>query len=78
MKEKIIEIIENACALDEDVREDSELLTLSLDSLSFIGVLVDIEEAFSVQFELEELNMLDFARVSDVIRATEEKIHAKQ
>ena len=78
MKDKIIEIIRNACAIDEDVTEESELLMLSLDSLSFVGVIMEIEETFSIEFELEELNFLDFKIVSYVIRFTEEKLKAKK
>ena len=78
MKDKIIEIIRNACAIDEDVTEESELLMLSLDSLSFVGVIMEIEETFSIEFELEDLNFLDFKIVSDVIRFTEEKLNAKK
>ncbi len=78
MKEKIIEIIRNACALPEEINEDSELLTLSLDSLSFVGAVVETEEEFGIEFDIDELNLLDFPRVGDFIRITEKKINAKK
>lgn len=78
MKEKIIEIIRNACALPEEINEDSELLTLSLDSLSFVGAVVETEEEFGIEFDIDELNFLDFPRVGDFIRITEKKINAKK
>ena len=45
MKERIIEIIKNACALGEDVNVNSKLNELSLDSLSFISVIAELEAA---------------------------------
>ena len=42
--EEIVRIFGEACALDENVTEESRLKELSLDSLSFISALVRIEE----------------------------------
>ena len=47
MKEKIIDIIKDACAITEDITEESCLKELSLDSLSFIEVVVKIEKTFA-------------------------------
>ena len=44
MKDRVIEIIKNACAIDEAVTLESELKLLSLDSLTFVGIVVQIEE----------------------------------
>ena len=48
MKEKVIKILKNACALPEEISEESELKLLSLDSLSFVGAVVEIEETFGI------------------------------
>ena len=42
--EEIVRIFGEACALDENVTEESRLKELSLDSLSFISALVRIED----------------------------------
>ena len=76
MKERIIEIIKNACALDEDVNVNSKLNELSLDSLSFISVIAELEAACGVTFEPEELNISAWETVGDLILATEGKTNA--
>lgn len=78
MKEKIIAIIRNACALEEQVDENSELATLSLDSLSFVGVIVEMEEQFGVEFDIDELGVFDWKTVADIIKNVEEKLHEKE
>lgn len=78
MKEKIIAIIRNACALEERVDENSELATLSLDSLSFVGVIVEMEEQFGIEFDIDELGVFDWKTVADIIKNVEEKLHEKE
>ena len=78
MKNKIIEIIQNACALEEEITLESELKLLSLDSLSFVNVVVELEETFEVEFELDELEVFDWKTVGDIVKAVEEKINAKE
>ena len=78
MKNKIIEIIQNACALEEEITLESELKLLSLDSLSFVNVVVELEETFEVEFELDELEVFDWKTVGDIVKAVEEKINAKK
>ena len=78
MKEKIISIIQKGCALEETVFPESELKALSLDSLSFVAVLVAIEEEFQIEFELDELDRNAWNTVADVIKAAEEKADGKK
>ena len=77
MKARIIELIREACALTEsDISEDSELRLLSLDSLSFIGLLVAIETEFDIVFDDERLNIQDYIYVSNLIAAVEDLTNA--
>ena len=78
MKKCIIEIIKKTCALNEDVTTESELKLLSLDSLSFVAVLVEIEEKFNIEFELDEILMSNWQTVGDVIKLVEVKISEKK
>ena len=78
MKEKIISIIQKGCAQEETVSPESELKALSLDSLSFVAVLVAIEEEFQIEFELDELDRNAWNTVADVIKAAEEKADDKK
>jgi|InofroStandDraft_1065614.scaffolds.fasta_scaffold201398_1 acyl carrier protein len=73
MKEKIINILARACALPEEINESTELATLSIDSLSFVGAVVELESEFGVQFEPEELDLFGWLTAGDVVRAVEEK-----
>lgn len=74
----IIEIIKNQCALEENVTSESLLKELSLDSLSFVSVIAELEDTFGVEFELEELNIEEWERAEDIIKAVEEKVNAEK
>lgn len=78
MKEKIIEIIKKACALEEEITEESELKTLSLDSLSFVGAIVEMEDEFGISFDIDELDVFGFNTISDIIHSVEEKTNEKK
>ncbi len=75
MKARIIGIIREACALNEEVTEDSELKMLSLDSLSFVGVIVELESAFGITFDVDELTVMSWNTVGDIIKTVEERIN---
>lgn len=74
MKEIIINIIKDNLALKEEVKENTNLSNLSLDSLSFITALVTIEEVFSISFTDEELNIDNFKNVSDLVNQVKRKV----
>ena len=78
MKNKVLEIIRNACALNEEIALDSELKLLSLDSLSFVGAIVEMEDLLGVEFELDELGVFSWKTVGDIIKSLEEKISAEK
>lgn len=76
MKEKIIEIIRNACALEEnDITLETKLQDLSLDSLSFIEAIVSIEQEFDIEFEDEGLNIYEWKTVEEIIQYVEKIIN---
>ena len=74
MKEIIFNIIKDNLALKEEVKESTNLINLSLDSLSFINTLVTIEEVFSITFNDEELNINNFKNVSDLANLVKRKV----
>lgn len=78
MKDKVIEIIKNACAIDEEVTIDSELKLLSLDSLTFVGIIVELEEEFCVEFDFDEIEIDDWKIVRDIINCLEKKTNEKK
>ncbi len=60
MKERIIKIVRDCCALTEvNMTPASEIKELSLDSLSFVELIVKLETEFGIEFEDEQLNIQD-------------------
>lgn len=67
MEDKIIDIIKGECALDEDITIDTYISDLSLDSLSFIRIIVEIENTFNIEFDIETLDKKAWNTVGDII-----------
>ena len=78
MIELIVGLIKEACALNEEVTDETELEFISLDSLTFVGVLVEMEKLFDIEFELDELNIANWKTVGDISQSVEEKIQCKE
>ena len=78
MKDIIIQIIKDACALDEDIEIDSSFDVLSIDSLTFISVIVRIEEVFNIEFDLNQLDIKKWKKVKDLICIIEELCYEKE
>ena len=72
---EIIEIVKKYCALDEEVTLSSELKNLSLDSITFVEIIVDIEDLFGIEFDVDELSMANWQTVKDIVNSVEEKIN---
>ena len=78
MKEKIIEIIKNFCALNEEyLSETTRLKSISLDSLSFIDAMVQIEETFGIEFDVEQIDISSWNTIDGIIKETDKKINEK-
>lgn len=79
MKEKIIEFLREACALEEnDITLETKLQDLSLDSLSFIEVIVNIEQEFDIEFGEEKLNIYEWEKIEDLLSYAEREINGIQ
>lgn len=78
MKNKVIELIKDNLALDEEVDIDTPLKSLSLDSLSFINLIVQIEETYDIDFSFDELDIKKWNNVNDFIQTIKEKLNEKQ
>lgn len=76
MKE-ILEIIKKNCALDEEITIDSNLNLLSLDSLTFVMILVDIESLYCIEFDIEKLDIRNWNTVNDLIKEVEKTRNEK-
>ena len=78
ISESIIQIIKNACAIKENVKTESELKLLSLDSLTFVGVIVEIEDTFGIEFDIDEILISAWDTVGDIVNNVEKKLNAKE
>lgn len=78
MKEKIIELFHNACALEQEVNEQSTLSMLSLDSLTFVSIIVALENEFHIEFDIENLNIKNWKTVHNIIETVEEMCSEKE
>jgi acyl carrier protein len=67
MSDKIISIIKEFCALKEDITIDTQISDLSLDSLSFISIIVEIENLYNIEFDIETLDIKTWNTVGDII-----------
>ena len=69
-----VEVIRSIMAKRIDVsnlHEDDELSALGLDSLDLVEVVMEIEEALGITFEMEEV--ASFKTLGDVIRCVNSK-----
>lgn len=72
--EKVIEIVATTCDVDKsEVTENSTVGDFpAWDSVGHLSILTNVEEAFDISFEPEE--MMEIEDVKDIVEAVEEKI----
>jgi acyl carrier protein len=71
-KDRVIGIIRDCCALTEiNITAKSNIKDISLDSLSFIQMIVNLETEFGIEFDDESLNIRDYTSVQDIITTVE-------
>lgn len=74
IKGKVIEIVANVCETEPaNITEQSTIGDFAgWDSMGHLTILSNVEEAFDINFEPEE--MMDLEDVADIIKAVTEKI----
>ncbi len=75
--DRIITLVKKNCALEEIVTENSRFSELSTDSLSFISMLVEIEDCFGIDCD-DGLIMSEYETVRDLIDFVRGKLDAKK
>ncbi len=73
-KAKFMQILNEIVA---DATMESKTENLLINSITFIKLIVKLEEVFSVQFEDETLNKTYFLRIEDIFNYIEENINNK-
>lgn len=71
--EKVIEIVATTCDVEKsEVNENSTVGDFpAWDSMGHLSILSNVEEAFDISFEPEE--MMEMEDVNDIVEAVEEK-----
>lgn len=74
IKEKVFEIVANVCETEPaNITEQSTIGDFAgWDSMGHLTILSNVEEAFDINFEPEE--MMDLEDVADIVKAVSEKI----
>lgn len=72
MNDTIIKLIKNKVLFDENVNLNTNLTDLSLDSLSFIELLLEIEEMYKIEFNDSSLYIDNYKTVNDLINKIKE------
>ena len=67
METKIINIVQNECVMGEIITSKTVISDLSLDSLSFISIIVELEKTFNIEFDIETLDIKTWNTVGDII-----------
>ena len=74
MKKQVIGLIRKHCMIyEKNITEKTQLKNISLDSLSFIAMLVELESLFKIEFESSEWNLDHWNTVGELINAVREK-----
>lgn len=68
LRTEVLELIREACAVEEpNLCEESIFEEISIDSLSFIELIVRAEDKFGIEFDDEDLNIYGWKTVGDFI-----------
>lgn len=79
VRDEIVEIIRRACEATGSLpTEESRFDELGIDSLSFIELIVELEDSYGVCFENDELNIYGYDTVHDFINIVERHIKNKK
>lgn len=78
MKEDInnvISIIKETISIDEgvDISSNTEISSLGINSLNFLKIIVEIEEAYDIEFDDNELNFDYFNTIESVVKLIDSK-----
>ncbi len=60
----------------DNISLDDNLTTYQLNSVSFIKIIVEIENEFDIEFDDEEISIETFETLEDVIHCIERKVDA--
>lgn len=70
-KEKVITVLAGLSGMPNITQEDTLSESLALDSLSHALMILELEDAFEIQFKEADMNPFDLITVADVVALVE-------
>ncbi len=64
---KIIEIVKKNLSYSKDINKSNVLEDIGIDSLTFIKIIIEIENEFSFEFEDSAVSLYAFSTMQDLI-----------
>ena len=77
IEKQIANIFLKNCALDENITENSKLEDLSMDSLSFVRAIVEVEQKFNIEFDIDQAEISYWEKIGDILKFVESKLNEK-
>jgi len=68
VKEIIVESLELSIDFN-DIKNDAKLIELNINSINFIKLIVELETAFDIEFDIDSLDIRDFETVEDLVKS---------
>lgn len=65
--EEVINIIKDCVVEEQDITKETRIADLSLDSITFISIIVEIEERYNIEFDDEHMMMEIFTTINDLM-----------
>lgn len=78
VEEQVRKIIAQSLEVNETVLAEKELIYIGLNSLTFIKIIVGLEENFEIEFDDNDLNYELFSTVDDIIKYVRGKLNNKR
>ena len=76
-KEKVITVLAGLSGVSTVTEEDTLSESLGLDSLSHALMILELEDAFEIQFKEADMNPFDLITVADVVALVERYVGGK-
>ncbi len=71
---EVLDLVKAACTDDDKIEGTAKWKDLSIDSLSFVELIVETEDKFGIAFSDEELSIYAWETVNDFVNAVEKKL----
>lgn len=74
VNKEVLNLVKAACADNDEIKGTANWKDLSIDSLSFVELIVETEDKFGIAFSDEELSIYTWETVNDFVNAVEKKL----